>query len=157
MGAMVAGIVLAAGGGICLFTAALTAFSEGLGSAFGGRSDYAVPLGLTIGGLPRVDIPDPGRDSYESVAIYVEPTRPLVPGTRRHQLGTCSDLPCSAGLSCACVIDKNLAWWKLGQDCCLKFRCRTGTGNAMKFQRERRWKGTGEGRSSGTSGQNPEF
>ncbi len=48
---MVAGIVFAAGGGVCLLSAAVMAFGAGVSDAFGGRGDYAVPLGLLIGGL----------------------------------------------------------------------------------------------------------
>jgi hypothetical protein len=39
------------------------------------------------------------------------------------------------GLSRACVVEKNVAWWKLGQYDCLKFRCETGIGIATKIRR----------------------
>jgi hypothetical protein len=38
-------------------------------------------------------------------------------------------------LSHACVVEKNEAWWKLGQYGCLKFRCETGIGIATKVRR----------------------
>jgi len=50
-GAMVAGIVFAAAGGACLFASLFTAISSGVSDAFGRRGDYALPVGLLIGGL----------------------------------------------------------------------------------------------------------